>query len=169
MDTIRFDKLLLKTAFCCMASDGHIDKREIALIKKMCEQSTLFREFDFQKEINQLVVKINDKGKEFINYYFGLLDTSQLSEEEELTIVDFAIQTIMADDQIEYAEVKMFKNIRHRLKVGNEIILRLHPDIEQFLEDDIKTESYLEKITSHFISSVEIPKFEFIDVDVTED
>ena len=29
MDTITFDKLLLKTAFCCMASDGNIDKREI--------------------------------------------------------------------------------------------------------------------------------------------
>jgi uncharacterized membrane protein YebE (DUF533 family) len=38
MDTISFDKLLLKTAFCCMASDGNIDNREIALIKSMCEK-----------------------------------------------------------------------------------------------------------------------------------
>ncbi|SEB08913.1 hypothetical protein SAMN05660909_05354 [Chitinophaga terrae (ex Kim and Jung 2007)] len=29
MDIITFDKLLLKTAFCCMASDGNIDKREL--------------------------------------------------------------------------------------------------------------------------------------------
>jgi uncharacterized membrane protein YebE (DUF533 family) len=42
MDTITFDKLLLKTAFCCMAADGHIDNREIALIKTMCENSPLF-------------------------------------------------------------------------------------------------------------------------------
>jgi uncharacterized membrane protein YebE (DUF533 family) len=34
MDTIKFDKLLLKTAFCCMASDGHIDSREIAIVNK---------------------------------------------------------------------------------------------------------------------------------------
>lgn len=42
MDTIPFDKLLLKTTFCCMASDGNIDKREVALIKSLCEKSTVF-------------------------------------------------------------------------------------------------------------------------------
>ena len=43
METITFDKLLLKTAFCCMAADGNIDKREVALIKSMCEKSELFK------------------------------------------------------------------------------------------------------------------------------
>ena len=70
METISFDKLLLKTAFCCMASDGHIDNREIELIKSMCEKSPLFKDFKFEEEINQLVIKINARGKEFIQYYF---------------------------------------------------------------------------------------------------
>ena len=73
METISFDKLLLKTAFCCMASDGNIDKREIALIKTMCSNSPLFKDFNFQEEINSLVNKINTRGKEFISYYFDLL------------------------------------------------------------------------------------------------
>ena len=72
METITFDKLLLKTAFCCMASDGNIDKREVALIKKMCKQSPLFIDFDFAKEINILLAKINERGSEFIQYYFNL-------------------------------------------------------------------------------------------------
>ena len=80
MNTITFDKLLLKTAFCCMASDGNIDKREIALIKSMCEKSPIFKEFDFKKEINELVQKLNSRGKEFISYYFDLLKNSTLSE-----------------------------------------------------------------------------------------
>jgi uncharacterized membrane protein YebE (DUF533 family) len=46
METVSFDKLLLKTAFCCMASDGHIDNKEINLIKSMCENSSLFKEFN---------------------------------------------------------------------------------------------------------------------------
>ena len=62
MNPITFDKLLLKTAFCCMASDGHIDNREISLIKKMCNNSPLFKDFDFQSEINNLVNKINTRG-----------------------------------------------------------------------------------------------------------
>jgi uncharacterized tellurite resistance protein B-like protein len=164
MDTIKFDKLLLKTAFCCMASDGHIDNREIALIKSMCEKSPLFKDFNFQEEINTLVSMINTRGKEFISYYFDLLDKSILTEKEELTLIDFAIQTIKADEQIEYSEIKFFKNIRHRLKISNEDILAVFPDIEQFLEEDIVTESFLSKITSQYLEAIQLPNFELISI-----
>lgn len=167
MDTINFDKLLLKTGFCCMASDGHIDSREITLIKTMCENSTLFKDFNFQEEINSLLNKINLRGKEFISYYFELLEKSSLSEKEELTLIDFAIQTIKADEQIEYAEIKFFKNIRHRLKISDVNILTVFPDIEQFLEEVIMTNSFLDKITNQYLQSAELPQFELISLDAS--
>lgn len=162
MDTISFDKLLLKTAFCCMASDGHIDNREIALIERMCLKSALFENFNFHEEINSLVNKINTMGKEFISYYFSLLNQSTLSEEEEMTLIDFAIQTIKSDDKIEYSEIKFFKNIRHRLKVSDEAILAVFSDIELFLEEDIITETFLDKITNQYLDIAELPKFDLI-------
>lgn len=162
METISFDKLLLKTAFCCMASDGNIDKREIALIKSMCEKSPLFKDYNFQEEINILVNKINTRGKEFIKYYFELLKETNLTEQEELTLIDFAIQTIKADEQIEYSEIKFFKNIRHRLVISDEKILASYPDIEMFLEEDIATESLLDNITSQYLDSANLPQFELI-------
>ena len=165
METIAFDKLLLKTAFCCMASDGNIDKREIALIKTMCKDSPLFKDFNFEEEINNLVTKLNTNGKDFISYYFDLLKHSTLTEQEELTLIDFAIKTIKADEQIEYSEIKFFKNIRHRLKVSDENILAVFPDIEQFLEQDIITESFLSKITSNYLDDLAFPKFELINID----
>ena len=165
METISFDKLLLKTAFCCMASDGNIDKREIALIKTMCANSPLFKDFNFQEEINFLINKINTRGKDFISYYFDLLGKSSLTEKEELTLIDFAIHTIKADEQIEYSEIKIFKNIRHRLKISDENILTVLPDIEQFLEEDIVTESFLDKITSQYLEAAELPQFELITLD----
>ena len=165
MDTISFDKLLLKTAFCCMASDGHIDKREIALIQSMCESSPLFNDFNFSDEINTLVDKINKGGKVFISYYFDLLAKSSLTEKEELILIDFAIQTIKADEQIEYSEIKFFKNIRHRLKLSDENILGVYPEIEQFLEEDIVTESFLDKITKQYLETAELPQFELITLD----
>jgi hypothetical protein len=146
-----------------MASDGKIDNREIAIIKTMCEKSPLFSDFNFQEEINLLVDKINSNGKEFISYYFELLDSAILTEEEELTIIDFALQTINADEVIEYAEIKFFKNIRHRLKITYERILLKHPDIEEFLEEDIITESLLDKITNQYMESIELPQFNLID------
>ena len=162
MEPITFDKLLINTAFCCMASDGNIDKREIKLIKSMCEKSPLFKDLNFQEEINQLVKNINSKGKVFIQEYFNQLKNAELSKQEELTLIDFAIQTINADEQIEYAEIKFFKNIRHRLKISDENILEAYPDIEMYLEEDIKTDSYLDKITSQYLNTAELPQFELI-------
>jgi uncharacterized tellurite resistance protein B-like protein len=165
MDTVSFDRLLLKTAFCCMASDGHIDDREIALIKSMCENSPLFQNFNFQSEINQLVTKINTRGKEFIQYYFDLLRHTEMTEEEELNLIDFAIQTIKADEQVEYSEIKFFKNIRHRLKVSDETVLKHFPDVELFLEEDIINDSFLDKITNQYFEATELPQFEIIKID----
>lgn len=162
METITFDRLLLKTAFCCMASDGNIDKREIALIKSMCENSPIFVNFDFKKEINELVKKLNTRGKEFISYYFDLLKNSTLSESEELTLIDFAVHTIKADELIEYAEIKFFKVIRHNLKVSDEKILEVYPEIESWLEEDIVTDSYLSQITKQYLDMAELPQFELI-------
>lgn len=164
MDTISFDKLLLKTAFCCMAADGKIDDREISLIKSLCEKSPFFKNFNFQEEINLLVSKINKGGKGFIQYYFDLLKQSQLKEEEELTLIDFAIQTINADEQIEYSEIKFFKNIRYRLKVSDEKILERFPDIEQYLEQDIITDGFLDKITSQYFEATELSQFDPINI-----
>ncbi len=167
MSIISFDKLLLKTAFCCMASDGDIDNREITLIKSMCEKSPFFKDFNFQEEIISLVSKINTRGKEFIAYYFDLLGKSTLTEQEELTLIDFAFQTIKADEQIEYSEIKFFKNIRHRLKVSDDKILAVFPGVEQFLEEDIVTESVLDKITKQYFESAELPQFDLINIDTS--
>jgi len=164
MDTITFDKLLLKTAFCCMAADGEIDNREISIIKSLCKKSPLFVNFNFQEEVNLLIDQINSGGKAFIQCYFDQLKQSQLTEEEQLTLIDFAIQTINADEQIEYSEIKFFKNIRHRLNVSDDKILAHFPDIEMYLEDDIITDDYLDKITSQYFEISELPKFDLISI-----
>lgn len=164
METISFDRLLLKTAFCCMASDGKIDKREVELIKSMCEKSSLFKEFNFEEEINLLVKKLNERGKEFISYYFNLLKNSSLTEEEELTLIDFAFNTIKADDQIEYSEIKFFKVIRKSLCISDQKIIEKYPELEEYLEEDITTDSLLEKLTASYLASIELPVFAGIDL-----
>lgn len=162
MDTVTFDRLLLKTAFCCMASDGKIVDREIAVINSLCRKSPLFKDFDFQKELNKLVKRFNAEGKKFIAYFFDLLKNTILTEEEELTLIDWAIRTIQADEVDDYSEIKFFKIIRRNLKISNEKILAVYPNIEQFLEEDIVIESDLEKILNQYLELAEIPQFELI-------
>lgn len=169
METINFEQLLLKTAFCCMAADGKIDNREILTIENLCRNSGFFNKFSFQEEINALVNEINISGKQFIQAYFDLLTNSDLSDKEELTLIDFALKTIHANEQVEYSEVKFFKNIRHRLSLSDEKIIETYKkdylEIEDFLEEDIKTDSFLDTITKEFFNISELPKFNIIDLE----
>lgn len=145
-----------------MACDGSIDKREVDLIYKLCNKSVYLKELDFEKEINNFLVLLNSEGKRFISNYFDLLRKTELSEKEELTIIDFAIQTIKADDQIEYSEIKFFKVIRKCLRISDQKILETYPDLEQYLEEDIATDSLLDKLTKSYLDSAELPIFKMI-------
>jgi uncharacterized tellurite resistance protein B-like protein len=162
MDKIEFDKLLLKTAFCCLASDGNIDQREVSLLKAVFAEKEHYNDLNFEEKLNSFIKIYNEKGKQFFTFYFDLLKESNLTEDEELTLIDIAIKTINADELIEYSEIKFFKIIRHNLKISDEKILAVFPDIEQFLEKDIITESYLEKITNQYLAVAELPKFELL-------
>jgi uncharacterized tellurite resistance protein B-like protein len=162
METTTFDKVLLKTAFCCMASDGEIEKREIELIKSLCKAEDVFKNNDFLAEINSLVSKINNNSSEFISNFFKEINSLTLSESEELMLINFAIETIKADEEIKYAEVKFFKAIRHHLNLSNDRILADFPDIESFLKEDIDTDSGNEKLLHHFQEVADFPQFEQI-------
>jgi len=69
------------------------------------------------------------------------------------------------DSEMIYSEMKFFKNIRHRLKVSDDIVLKHFPDIEQYLEEDIITDGFLDKITSQYFETTELPQFELISTD----
>lgn len=146
-----------------MASDGNIDKREIEMIQSLCQNSEQFENFNFQLAINNLVQKINLDGHHFIKDYLNILQNSKLTEKEEILLLDFAIKTIQADDEIEYSEIKFFKTIRHRLTVSDETILAFHPGIEDYLEEDIIAPS-LDKLTDHFFETLNLNNFEEITI-----
>jgi hypothetical protein len=162
MEQISFNKLLLKTAFSCMACDGDIDKREVSLIKRMHEHKKIFGELDINQELDNLLLEINHDGHKFLRIYFSELTSKELSVQDELKLIEVAIETIKADDSIEYSEVKFFKVIRSKLKIENESILAVHPDFEDYLEQDIISESYLARIQDDFFDTQTLPEFELI-------
>lgn len=162
METINFDKLLLKTAFSCMACDGDIDKREIKLIKQLHKEQKTFGEIDINTELDTLLLAINKDGHQFLKDYFNDLKSFELSEDNELKIVEVAIDTIKADDKIEYSEIKFFKVVRSKLKISSESILAKHPDFEDYLEQDIISESYLSRLQEDFFDTHISNEFELI-------
>ena len=162
MGTLQFNKLLLKTAFSCMACDGDIDKREIQLIKRLHKEKKTFGEIDVKLEMDNLLIAINNDGHQFMKDYFNELTTSSLNEVNELNIIEVAIDTIKADDKVEYSEIKFFKVIRSKLKIDNDQILEKHPDFEDYLEQDIITDSYLSRLQDDFFDTHISNEFELI-------
>ena len=161
MEKTEFDTLLLKTAFACMACDGEIDKKEVAMIKKMHEEHHVFGDIDIKRDLDVLFQKINNDGHAFIRSYFSDLKNVLLNDEQEMKIIEVAIDTIKADEKIDYNEVKFFKVIRSRLKIKNDKILDLHPDFEEYLEQDIISESYLARLQNDFFETHQLQKFEY--------
>lgn len=137
METTK-NELYLRTAFACMACDGDIATEEIALVKTMTEQSDLFSYIDVESRLNDYVEQINKQGKGFLSDYLSDVANAVLSENEEMDLVKIAIQTIEADNKIEYSEISFFKKIRQRLNVSDETILAEFPDKEDYLLPDIK-------------------------------
>lgn len=162
METLHFNKLLLKTAFSCMACDGDIDKREVKLIKQLQKERKTFGEIDINAELDTLLLAINKDGHQFLKGYFNELTTSELTEANELKLIEVAIDTIKADDKVEYSEIKFFKVIRSKLKIDNEPILEKHPDFEDYLEQDIITDSYLSRLQDDFFDNHISNEFELI-------
>lgn len=134
---MELQELYLKTVFSCMACDGDIAPEEVELVKKLASETDLFSGLDVENMINNDVTSINQNGRAFLKSYLNDIAEAELNDNEQMNIVDLAFKTIMADNVIEYAEVKFFKKIRVRLSLSDEAILAKYPDKEDFLLPDI--------------------------------
>ena len=143
-----------------MACDGDIDKRELILIKNLQADRKIFGEIEIEEELEKLLIAINKDGHQFLKQYFIELEDKKLTIEEELKLVEVAIETIKADEKVEYSEIKFFKVIRSQLKINDDQILKIYPDFEEYLEEDILSDSYLAKIQNDFFDTNTLPKFE---------
>ena len=137
-------ELFLRTAFCCMACDGDIANEEVEVIRKSAIESNLFGNLNIQDLINDYVSKINTIGRQFLSDYIADLSSAELSNEDQLELIKLAIQTIEADEKIEYSEVSFFKRIRKNLSIKDSQILEALPDKEDYLLPDVDVEDQWE-------------------------
>lgn len=165
---MKLNELMLRTAFACMACDGDIAPEEVQLIKDYAKNKNVFGEVDIDKELDCLLAELNAKGKRFLKEYLSKVNETSLSEDEELQLLKVAAQMILADNVVEYSEIKFFKVIRSNLKVvDNDTILRDVEGItEDFLAEDIKAD-YLQLYDDYF-ENIELPQFDIKDLIVGE-
>ncbi len=150
------NELYLRTAFCCMACDGEIADEEVALLNKLALTEQVFGDLDIQMSINNYIESINKLGKVFLEEYLEDVRNAYLDDSSSLQLVKIAIDTIEADNQVEYSEVSFFKRIRKQLSIKDEVILEAMPDKEDYLLPDVETEDIFD--WSFSFQSIQLPE-----------
>ena len=150
------NELYLRTAFCCMACDGEIADEEVALLNKLVLTEQVFGDLDIQMSINNYIESINKLGKVFLEEYLEDVRNAYLDDSTSLQLVKIAIDTIEADNQVEYSEVSFFKRIRKQLSIKDEVILEAIPDKEDYLLPDVETEDIFD--WSFSFQSIQLPE-----------
>ncbi|MGL1887450.1 MAG: TerB family tellurite resistance protein [Reichenbachiella sp.] len=165
------EKLLLKTVFAFMICDSHISYDEVQLIKKIAHERKLFGNIDIDQELKDLVEHVNRRGISFFDDYFKKLKHTNLSEQDELKILDIAIKTIHADFEIKQEEISFLKILRVLLKVSNPKILETFPTVgDKFVDPDHFTDIYFKELYANFFQENEMPLFDITDVvDITDE
>lgn len=145
-------KLLVKTAFACMACDGSLDARELKCVRKFIDNENLYLVEELNIELDKLVDEFNLDGNAFMSQFFSDLHSADLAEEDQLKIIEYALAIFRADEIIDYREIKFFKIIRSLLPVSDEVIQANFENINEFLTRDILSDP-LETISGKFFFS----------------
>lgn len=112
-----FKKILFRSAFAVMACDGEIAESEVVEIKEMLQNSLYFDGLDHEVELQSAFEDMKENGLQFIQNFFQILKTSDLSERQELQMIEVLIKMIHADDKVDENELIFMHNIRSSLSI----------------------------------------------------
>lgn len=152
-----FENILFLTSFCCMACDGDIATEELEQLNNFSKKELLFKSLNISDEFNKCLTILKDIGNDFIKSYFQAIETINLTEKEKLSIIDVSVKTILADNKVEYSEIKFFKSLVSSLNIEKQIILENVSNIEDYwLEEDLSESDYKYFENTEF--SIQIPE-----------
>lgn len=164
-----YQRLHLKTVFAFMICDTHISQDEVSLIRQKAKDK-VFGDLKIEDELAELIDHVNRRGIDFFDDYFKKIQRVEMTDEEELNLLQSAIQTIKADDKITQEEINFLKILRVLLQVSNESIVTRFPEVgPQFVDKDRFTDIYFKELYANYAKLKTMPIFDISDVqDITE-
>lgn len=135
MKTEAFQEFLLKSAISVIACDSHIDESEISEIKNMAANEIYFMGYDFETALSKNLNYIKEKGSSAINEYLNEVTSANLSERQELILLEVLIRAIESDGKIEPSEVKFLQMVKSKLRMSEEVIITKFPKQMNYLID----------------------------------
>ena len=158
MDKIEFKKLLFKVAFCTMACDGHIDKREIEEMKIMDRKTSFFEAIDLSDELSQLIKDLENKRTKVIEELFASLKETKLNPVQELLVLEVALRIINADKKHDENEIKFIHLLRAKLELHDETINDRFGEINILYTNEYSRNIVIGKTDIEFAESIKLPE-----------
>lgn len=143
-----------------MTCDGDISADELALIKKMVADGVIECD-DVEARLEELLAAFNSRRNDFMKDYFAAVEAANPDKEAALKLLRIGVKTVLADEVVEYSEVKFFRAVRsHIHSVTDAEVLADNPEADDFwLEADVKSAGadYLE---NDYLSAINLPEFD---------
>lgn len=130
-----FQEFLLRSAVCVIACDGKIEESEIQEVRRMAENEIFFMGYDYEEPFGNLLKEINLNGTSFINAYLTELSKIELTENQELNLINVLIKAIESDEVVENNEIKFLQMVKSKLKISEETVISTFPAQINYLID----------------------------------
>jgi uncharacterized tellurite resistance protein B-like protein len=138
-----FKKILIKGAFSVMACDGEIAESEVTEMKEMLSNSPYFDGMDYDLELKNAFNDIKANGVKSIEGFFNQLNIIELSERQEIQLLEVLVRIVEADGKIDDSELYFMHKIKSTLKqLSDEKIIINFPRHIDILMDLSRFESH---------------------------
>lgn len=130
MEKVEFKTLLFRVAFCTMACDGHIDKKEIEEMKAMGKSTSFFNDVNLSEELLSLIQGLESVGAKVIVDLFKVLRSENLNPVQELLVLEVALRIAIADGRHDDNEIKFLRHLRAKLEIDDKTIVDRFGDLD---------------------------------------
>ncbi len=158
MEKVEFKTLLFRVAFCTMACDGHIDKKEIEEMKAMGKSTSFFNDVNLSEELLSLIQRLESVGAKVIVDLFKVLRSEKLNPLQELLVLEVALRIAIADGRHDDNEIKFLRHLRAKLEIDDKTIVDRFGDLDILSTSGYTNYVLTAKQDASYAKSVTLPE-----------
>ncbi|HNK25380.1 MAG TPA: tellurite resistance TerB family protein [Saprospiraceae bacterium] len=128
-----FQDFLFKSAVMVMSCDGEIAQSEIDELENIISNEIYLLGYNHHEPLKSHIDEIRTNGKDAINKFLEELSRTDLSQKQELILIEVLIKMIEADSIIQPSEIKFFQLIKSKLKTSEESLIIHFPKQVSFI------------------------------------
>ena len=122
MEHKEFIEVLLEIAFASMVCDGDIAPEEEKYLRNIEKSDFYLKEFDMSKKLDKLNTNWALHGLNLCEKILNSTYNLDLSENQKIVILDFAIGIVRSDGIMQQAEIKFVNTLMRNIKISVDIV-----------------------------------------------